>query len=588
MKGVSTSNLDGEEHDLIVTYGDSDRSEPVEYSPAYRNNNFKTNLRIFGAASAAAGGRPQGANKLELRLCPAGLPGYTDTSCPCSTDVFEVGYPGGPPNAIPWDPATSYRFKISWTPGNIKYTRGVEPDVSIGYPGTLAPKALRVRIGSPRHGVGSVNRMPKGITFANLLIAGTPGTATPACTASDAGVDASATCDPTKPMRVDTLVMSGDIARVTYRHCAGASSFRIAQFFIGDVVDPVVPNLAGGYESGRLFAFGDSCAPGEAKKLVSAHGSLDCARTKVVAEGDKLTIDWAVSLDPLGLGIMPRPMFADAKGTGTPEPRLGWARVGTYDIATTSDAAVVVEETGVGTDAGGDAKRPAMQDEDLGGGELACGCVAGRRTPPNASLTLLLIALAAALRASRSRRLQRPRCDGGHRLLCPRGPRRHRPRAPCRVRRLTNRERRRMRSPCPSREYPSRSPSFPSRCPRTPHRPAPRATFGMGSAASRRRARHRRRRCPRCAPTARSRRASTVAIPDRFGVTRADAAAVCPSVPRACRPRARPAHPNARIRGEPRLVTAVFRGRSGRRRRTTASARPPVPTTGRPPERGAR
>ena len=403
VKGVSTTNLDGEEHDLIVTYGDSDRTEPVEYSPAYRNNTFKTNLRIFGAGSPAAGGRPQGANKLELRLCPAGLPGYTDM-CPCSTDVFEVGYLGGPPNAIPWDPATNYRFKISWAPGSIKYTRGIEPEVSIGYPGSLAPKALRVRIGSPRHGVGSVNRMPKGITFQNLLIAGTPGTATPACTPADAGVDASSTCDPSKPMRVDPLVMSGDVARVTYHHCAGASSFRIAQFFIGDVVDPVVPNLAGGYEGGRLFVGGDSCAPGEAKKLASAHGSLDCARTKVVAEGNKLTIDWAVSLDPGGLGVKPRPFFVDAKGTATPEPRLGWTRVGTYDGAT--DGGVVVSDTGVvSADAGGDGavRTPEMQAEDLGGGELACGCVVGRRAAPNA-WWLLIAALAVRVRRRASAR----------------------------------------------------------------------------------------------------------------------------------------------------------------------------------------
>ena len=188
VKGISAANLDGEEHDLIVTYGDTDREEPVAYAPAYRNNNFKTNLRIFGAGSAAAGGRPLGANKLELRLCPSGLPGHSE-GCPAGcADVFEVGYLDGKPEAIPWVATTTYRMKIAWAPGTISYTRGVEPAVTIGYPGTLAPKALRVRIGSPRHGAGSVNRMPKGLTFKDVMIAGAASTETPVCTGTpDAG-----------------------------------------------------------------------------------------------------------------------------------------------------------------------------------------------------------------------------------------------------------------------------------------------------------------------------------------------------------------------------------------------------------------
>jgi hypothetical protein len=377
VKGISPANLDGEEHDILVTYGDTDRAEPVDYAPAYRNNNFKTNLRIFGALSAAAGGRPQGANKLELRTCPAGLPGHSEACPPGCTNVFEVAYLGGKPEAVPWVATTSYRMKLAWSPGTISYTRGVEPAVSIGYPGTLAPKALRVRIGSPRHGAGSVNRMPKGITFSNLLIAGDPGAPTPVCGGTvtpDAG-----TSDASCSLRTEPLAKVSDLYRTTYKSCGG---LRIAQFWIGDVVDPVVPNLSGGYEAGRLFVGDQSCTPGETKTLTSAHGSLDCARSKVTTSGDTLIIDWAVKANG-GLALLPRPFFVDAKG-GAPETRLGWTRVGTYGDSVGVEGegdAVAVDDAGM-ADAGADAKRNAASD-DLGGGELACSCraVGGRANP---------------------------------------------------------------------------------------------------------------------------------------------------------------------------------------------------------------
>lgn len=403
VKGISTATLDGEEHDLIVTYGDTDRTEPVDYMPAYRNNNFKTNLRIFGALSPGAGGRPQGANKLELRLCPAGFPGYSDT-CPAGcTDYFEVAYLGAV-DAIPWDAATNYRMKVAWSPGSIGYTRGgPEPEAKLSYPGTLAPKALRVRIGSPRHGVGSVNRMPKGLTFSNVLIAGVPGAATPVCggTVADAGVDA-AGCD--KPISVEPLTVVGSgpsrVARVAYRHCAGAAAFRIVQFWIGDGVDPAIPSLSGGYEGGRLFVGGESCAPGEAKTLSSPHGSLDCARTKVVTDGERVIVDWALQ-PSAALSAVPRPFFVDAKG-GTPEARLGWTNIGTWgDPKPAPDAGDVVEDDASSSwdGATSDARGSNNIDQDLGGGELPCSCSSpGRET--RAPWSLALAGFIAALRGS--------------------------------------------------------------------------------------------------------------------------------------------------------------------------------------------
>jgi hypothetical protein len=391
VKGISNAALDGEEHDLIVTYGDSDRPEPVEYMPAYRNNGFKTNLRIFGSTSEAAGGRPVGANKLELALCTAGAPGYYDM-CPCTSGAFfEVGYLGTV-GTIPWDPATNYRFKINWSPGVISYTRsGSEAPVTIKYPGTIAPKNLRVRIGSPRHGVGSPNHMPKGLTFSNLVIAGEPGAATPVC--ATGATDAGAAC----MLRADPMTMVGTIARVPYYHCG---SPRVAQFWVGDAVDPALPNLSGGFDAttSKLFVGDQTCDIGEAKKLTTPDGSLDCSRTKLLIEGTKVTFDWALELNPATLGSKPRGFFVDAKG-GVPETRLGWTRVGTYGsgpvddagVITTPDAAVDGEDPWVAADAGNGTKG-RLQSEDLGGGELACQCgAAGRNANAHGVWALLLL-----------------------------------------------------------------------------------------------------------------------------------------------------------------------------------------------------
>lgn len=149
------------------------------------------------------------------------------------------------------------------------------------------------------------------------------------------------------------------------------------------------------------------------KKLTTPHGSLDCARSKLVAEGNKVTIDWAVELDPTGLGLLPRPFFVDAKG-GIPETRLGWTRVGTYGSSSTPDA-------GAGADAevpwapaeAGPGSKRAMSEDDLGGGDLACSCRVGVRSERGCN-ALVLLALTGILRRNpRGRTADRAAARGG-------------------------------------------------------------------------------------------------------------------------------------------------------------------------------
>ncbi len=192
--GIMTS-LRGQEHDILAIYGATDRAEPVMYNPWYRNNQFKVLVRIFGAMNSCSGCQAVGASKLELAFCPAGGVGYNEGACPGSCvaagyDFWQAYLGRGRDDGVAWDPAVNYRFVVGWEPGRMSYTRGVEGTSTLTFPGTYAPAALRVRIGSPSSERGPDTAMPRGVTFSNLLVVGEPGAATPSCTGTpmvDAG-----------------------------------------------------------------------------------------------------------------------------------------------------------------------------------------------------------------------------------------------------------------------------------------------------------------------------------------------------------------------------------------------------------------
>jgi hypothetical protein len=193
VSGVSVGgSLSGADHDLLAIYqAPTGKAEPIDYSPWFRNNDFKAFLRIFGSAEPGRGG----AMKLELALCPRGEPWYHDDACPASCDKGGLAYAGGSPTDIGWDATKTYRLGIAWGSGNATISRDGVVLATLPYAGTYAPKPVRVRIGSPRHGISDVAFMPKGLTFKNLLVTGEPGTMTPACgvVETDAGVDDAAT-----------------------------------------------------------------------------------------------------------------------------------------------------------------------------------------------------------------------------------------------------------------------------------------------------------------------------------------------------------------------------------------------------------
>ena len=79
-----------------------------------------------------------------------------------------------------------------------------------------------------------------------------------------------------------------------------------------------------------------SCLPGEPTVLSSPHGELHCGVSTASLSGSELTVAFAIAFDVASLEGE-RGVFFDAKGGATePEPRLGWTRMGTWTVESTS------------------------------------------------------------------------------------------------------------------------------------------------------------------------------------------------------------------------------------------------------------
>lgn len=179
--GISTTtSLTGADHDIFTLYqAPTGQPEPIAYSPYFRNNDFKAFTRIFGMQEP---GR-NGAMKLELAFCPRGDPWHHDEVCSAACDGSALAYANGTDKDVGWDGSKAYRMAIEWGNGKMSFFRDNVELGSVSYPGTYAPKPLRVRLGSPRHdGVyPGAALMPKGLVFKDVLITGTPGAMTPVC-----------------------------------------------------------------------------------------------------------------------------------------------------------------------------------------------------------------------------------------------------------------------------------------------------------------------------------------------------------------------------------------------------------------------
>ena len=201
-------------------------------------------------------------------------------------------------------------------------------------------------------------------------------------------------CNPAAPFAGASVTpASGSGAAQTFTvrlsHCEGASAFRVTQLRVTKVVDAAEPAVAAGFEGGAFYLDAESCAPGEARTLVSTHGSLDCAASSVTENGNELAVSFALAFDVESFAGE-RGLFVDAKGGSvTPEPRLGWTEVGSFTVSAPS---------GTGGSSGG---APPTDRGGVAGGDSGCGCrVPARSRAAGWVVALLGFALLARRRRS--------------------------------------------------------------------------------------------------------------------------------------------------------------------------------------------
>lgn len=174
---ITHANLPLNDHEIFAMYeGGYGIEHPIGYSPEFRNNAYKSMIRIYGQAEPDRVGK----QKIMWGICPFGA-GYHDGTCPCQNPVgfFEEPF-GGDGN---WDGSTQ-TLKVEWKDGVTRYYRNDVETLSIDWSGsgfTFGPQALYVSLGNPRPEAVDSASMPIGAVFSDVVIEGWTGPETPIC-----------------------------------------------------------------------------------------------------------------------------------------------------------------------------------------------------------------------------------------------------------------------------------------------------------------------------------------------------------------------------------------------------------------------
>lgn len=402
VSGITMANLPLADHEIFSMYeAGYGITEPIRYGNEFRGNHYKCLLRIYGAPEVGRVGQ----QKLMWGMCPSGAPGFGD--CGCSS-FFEEPFGG----SGAWD-GTAQRVRIEWGAGRTRMLRNGAQAVEIDWSASglrFGPNTLHMMIGSSRNAAVDSCGMPIGARFSDLVVEGNTG-AQATCpivadsgVASDAGVSMDAAqCLATSAPAVSAYMASASrgtsaVLRATYSHCTGASSIRVAQLWVGPTPAAGAASVSVAYEAGQLSLDGQRCAPGDLRVLAGANGSLDCARTTVTDNGGERTIAWALSFSPQTLGGV-QGVFADAKSSSSnPEPRLGWTRLGDFEVVELGDGGAAMDG----------AVRDASARDGGNGGPVqgGCGCRVSARESGAArrwSASALVMALGLSV-ARRGRR----------------------------------------------------------------------------------------------------------------------------------------------------------------------------------------
>ena len=168
---MTLANLPLNDHEIFGLYeGGYDIEHPIPYNPEYRNNHYKSMIRIYGAAETKRAGQ----QKIMWGMCPAGAPGYNeDTPCPCGTEFFEEPF-GGDPN---WSGGPE-RLRVEWGGGFTRYLRNGAVVLEIDWSASglvFGPDSLYVSLGTPRPLDVAEASMPVGAVFSDVVIEGVTG-----------------------------------------------------------------------------------------------------------------------------------------------------------------------------------------------------------------------------------------------------------------------------------------------------------------------------------------------------------------------------------------------------------------------------
>jgi hypothetical protein len=178
MTNVTLDNLPLADHEVFAMYeGGYDIEHPIGYNPEFRNNAFKSMIRIYGVAEPERTGQ----QKIMWGMCPLGAPGYLEGECPCMNPVgfFEEPFGGD----AGWD-GSPQTLRVEWADGVTRYFRNDVEVLSIDWAGSgfsFGPQALYVSLGNPRPEEVDTAGMPIGAVFSNLVVEGWTGPVTPTC-----------------------------------------------------------------------------------------------------------------------------------------------------------------------------------------------------------------------------------------------------------------------------------------------------------------------------------------------------------------------------------------------------------------------
>ena len=175
--GLTVDLMPLNDHEIFAMYeGGYGIEHPIGYAPEFRNNAYKSMIRIYGAAE----GDRFGKQKIMWGMCPFGA-GYHDGTCPCTTPQGFFEEPFGGDGT--WD-GTPQRLRIEWKDGITRYLRNGVEVLSIDWTAsglTFGPQELYVSLGNPRPEAVDTAAMPIGAIFADVVIEGWTGPESAIC-----------------------------------------------------------------------------------------------------------------------------------------------------------------------------------------------------------------------------------------------------------------------------------------------------------------------------------------------------------------------------------------------------------------------